>query len=183
MGQLKIQERLDGVEIRFPGNGLPASSTAGKLFQTAFWVCCFSPILFTSGDNGIWPFIILPALAVLAWLGLRARRLRLELSEGILRLSSSTTRRALPLEEITAVAQVKDQNMGMYYVTIEHGGETVTVDALLKEGDARSLVERIEAAVARRTAQLLADDAMEAARPPEALTRLLESAHKPGRGG
>ena len=71
-----------------------------------------------------------------------------------------------------------DDSMGFHYVTFQHDGAEVTVDALLKKDDASWLMERIEAAIHRRQQQLTADDAPEVIEPPEALRQLLSTARQ-----
>lgn len=178
MKQLKVKEKLEGLEIRFPGNGLPNTTPAGKVYKAIFWACCFSPIMLNNRDisnpvfTGLFIAALITAMVVLL---LRSRKLRLLLTQDTLSLSSPNARYAIPLDEITDVASVTEKEMSLHYVTVTHDGETISIDTLLKKEDADWLVNRLNTAIQARKTQLEAAGELERVRPPTALQEMLKA--------
>ena len=178
--QLRITERLDGLTIRFPSNGMPGTSRQGQIFQGLFGVLIAAPILFDLIDIGLlkWSlfFVLFGGLGIILW---RAHQVRLHLSPAVLTLSTPSLRKSIPLEDIDAVTVTKDHGMGLYYVSVQQGTHATPVESLLRKVDVDWLIETLEAAIASRKAELAARGEGQAAAPPAALQALISSAQQP----
>ena len=175
MSRLKITEDLTGTEIGFPVSGMPATSTEGKLYRAAFWVCIFMPGMMASMDGNIGFIAVLMSAVVLLTLAYRSRKLSLYIDRRTLQIRSPWKRHAIPLEEIRRFEIIKDDHTSSRYILVHTDSEAYTASSLLTQKDAERLHGLLEAGHAAR----LAEGLTEPARPPEALRALMSEAQRP----
>ena len=175
--QLRITERLDGVTIRFPANGMPWLSLQGRAFQVFFWITCLLPMVASILDvDAAMTVPLVLATCAMGFLAWKARKVRLHLSSTVLTLSTPSLRKSISLEDIDSVKAVKDRGMGLFYLSIRQGASAIPVESLLKEKDASWAVMTLNAAIRARKDVLKDREESPAAAPPEALLALVSSA-------
>jgi len=175
MKELTINHHLEGVEIRFPGNGPTEASPQGKLYQLLFWVCIFSPMFISTemfDGMGLWMLLPIVGITALMYiLSLRPRKLKMMLDDRAVTLSSPRSRRTIALQDIDGVEIVTDSGMSLHYMILKLGYETVVIDALLKKEDATWLKHRIETSIAAQ-AERFREEQVDA-QPPDTLKSLM----------